>query len=552
MAADFAPLRLRPTISAHRTVRKATMGTVRLVFAVTSFALLVLAAQLFGNRTAYFPNVVVDVPGDLHITFLRNARPTIESCQLASLAIVNSVTATCPGCKLRLQACSVDSDGAFKRNLGENPLGMPSARIPDGVVVYASDNAETAMSSCRETERLANQVHGQRVNCYAPNTVRPVTSTAFTSAHLLLGAIAVGAALLVSLFAGFLIVRYQAVHGRWSHDGVKIGPQKFHAAPTPRIGGLCLMAALFVAQMLLPAGNDNVAELFGYLVLASLPAFAAGLTEDITKNVGVVVRFVVTMASATLGVIFLDAVLGRLDVAGFDRLLLWHPFAVAFTIFAVGGVTNALNIIDGYNGLAAGYSVIALFALAIVCALVGDAFLLWAVLTMAAALIGFLAWNYPKGKIFLGDSGAYLVGFWLAEISVLLVVRHSQISPWFPMLLMVYPVFETVFSMYRRKILRGSSPGHPDRLHMHQVIYMRLVRRFVGTSDATQITHRNSLVAPYIWAINVVVALLAVICRENTMLLVGFSAGFCVFYLRLYVTLVNWRAPAWLIRGHTR
>jgi UDP-N-acetylmuramyl pentapeptide phosphotransferase/UDP-N-acetylglucosamine-1-phosphate transferase len=65
-----------------------------------------------------------------------------------------------------------------------------------------------------------------------------------------------------------------------------------------------------------------------------------------------------------------------------------------------------------------------------------------------------LIWNYPRGKIFLGDGGAYLLGFWLAELSVLLVVRHPEVSPWFPMLLLVYPIFETLFSMYRSKVLQ--------------------------------------------------------------------------------------------------
>src|SRR4029077_20088982 len=105
-----------------------------------------------------------------------------------------------------------------------------------------------------------------------------------------------------------------------------------------------------------------------------------------------------------------------------------------------------------------------------------DGFLFTSALAMAGALLGFLFWNYPKGKIFLGDGGAYLLGFWLGELSVLLVMRHSEGSPWFPMLLLVYPIFETIFSMYRRKVVHGMSPGTPDNLHMHQVIYMGMTR----------------------------------------------------------------------------
>ncbi|HEY6722286.1 MAG TPA: glycosyltransferase, partial [Burkholderiales bacterium] len=264
---------------------------------------------------------------------------------------------------------------------------------------------------------------------------------------------------LASAFACHLIVRYEALHAHWSHDHVEAGPQKFHAQPTPRIGGFGLAVGLFISGAVLLAKEQFLSdEQFGYLLLASLPAFLGGITEDVTKNVGVLARLALTMLAAAFGVWLLGAVIPRLDVPGFDPLLKWMPFAIAFSIFAVGGVVNAINIIDGYNGLASGHAVIVLAAMAYVSARVGDGFLLTSALAMIGALLGFLFWNYPKGKIFLGDGGAYLLGFWLAELSVLIVARHPEVSPWFPMLLLVYPIFETLFSMYRRKVVLGLSP----------------------------------------------------------------------------------------------
>src|SRR6266571_4052936 len=270
--------------------------------------------------------------------------------------------------------------------------------------------------------------------------------------------------------------------------------------PTCRIGGLGVMAGLLVSGAALLATEQSASgEQFGYLLFASLPAFLGGITEDVTKNVSVLARLALTILAAACGAWLLGAVLPRLDVPGLDTLLKWTPFAIAFTIFAVGGVANAINIIDGYNGLAAGHAVIVLAALAYVSAQVGDSFLFTSALAMLGALLGFLIWNYPKGKIFLGDGGAYLLGFWLAEVSVLLVVRHPEVSPWFPMLLLIYPVFETLFSIYRRKVLQGNSPGQPDRLHLHQVIYARLTKASAGTSDSATITRQNSTVAPIGW-----------------------------------------------------
>jgi UDP-N-acetylmuramyl pentapeptide phosphotransferase/UDP-N-acetylglucosamine-1-phosphate transferase len=330
-------------------------------------------------------------------------------------------------------------------------------------------------------------------------------------------------------------VRYEALHANWSYDPVKIGPQKFHAAPTPRIGGLGVMAGLFVAGAALLAIEQGASgEQFGYLLFASLPAFLGGITEDVTKNVGVSVRLALTMLAAACGVWLLGAVIPRLDVPGFDSLLLWTPFAIAFTIFAVGGVANAINIIDGYNGLAGGHAVIVLAAMAFVSAQVGDSFLFTAALAMIGALLGFLVWNYPRGKIFLGDGGAYLLGFWMAELSVLLVARHPEVSPWFPMLLLVFPIWETLFSMYRRKIVLGLSPGQPDRSHMHQVIYTYLQKNTAGTDDPVQMTRRNSGVAPYCWLMSLCCAIPAIFFWRETSRLVIASLIFCAAYVLLY------------------
>jgi len=343
---------------------------------------------------------------------------------------------------------------------------------------------------------------------------------------------------LTSVFVGHLIVRYEALHARWSHDPARTGPQKFHSAPTPRVGSLGVMAGLFVSGAVLLAIEQSASsEQFGYLLLASLPAFLGGITEDVTKNAGVLTRLLLTMVAAAFSVWLLGAVIPRLDVPGFDTLLKWAPFAIAFTMFAVGGVANAINIIDGYNGLAAGHAVIVLAAMAWVSAMVGDDFLFTSALAMIGALLGFLAWNYPKGKIFLGDGGAYLLGFWLAELSVLLVARHREISPWFPMLLLVYPIFETLFSMYRRKVIQGQSPGQPDRLHMHQVIYMRLTRARSDVSDPASLTRFNSRVAPFGWLMTLCCAVPALLFWGETRWLVAASLLFCGVYVALYVWL---------------
>src|SRR5947208_8318099 len=121
----------------------------------------------------------------------------------------------------------------------------------------------------------------------------------------------------------------------------------------------------------------------------------------------------------------------------------------------------------------------------------------------------------------MGDGGAYLLGFWLAELSVLLVAQHPEVSPWFPMLLLVYPIFETLFSMYRRKFIQRQSPGQPDRMHMHQVIYLGLRRAQANASDPASLTRLNSRVAPFGWLMTLCCAVPALfLWRETAWLMI--------------------------------
>jgi len=502
------------------------------------FIAIVGAAYLLRGRV-YYPHVVVEAEQKVKLEFLQHGLQKGEDCQAAVATVAQAIRVSCPSCRIALQECSSELAPALETLLSEEPLALPSSRLPRGIVTYQSDDGALALAACREAERVSSSSPGASTICYAPNEKRLLlgpTAPRINVHQLALGFVVLLFTGVVSAFVGYLIVRYEAVHAHWSHDPAHAGPQKFHASPTPRIGGLAVMAGLFVSgAALLAFEQDAPGEQFGYLLLASLPAFLGGITEDVTKTVSVAARLMLTMLAAAIGVSLLGAVIPRLDVPGFDTLLRWSPFAIAFTAFAVGGVANSINIIDGYNGLAAGHAIIVLAAMAWVSALVGDTFLLASALAMVGALFGFLVWNYPKGKVFLGDGGAYLLGFWLGELSVLIVVRHPEVSPWFPMLLLVYPIFETVFSMYRRKVVEGLSPGQPDRRHMHQLIYEYLAKRAPAkTADPASMTRRNSSVAPVSWLITLCCAIPAVFLWKETPWLVSASLLFCAGYLSVY------------------
>lgn len=354
-------------------------------------------------------------------------------------------------------------------------------------------------------------------------------------------------AFVLSLVTTLLVVRFGYLHEHMTADHDIAGVQKFHASPVPRVGGLGLVVGLLGALGVRYVQNQEVGS-FGLLLLVSaMPAFGFGFVEDITKRIGVKVRLLATAVSAGLAGCLLGAWLSSLQILGIDDLMAHYPFfAIVVTCFAVAGVANAFNIIDGYNGLSGMVGVIILAGIAYVAFKLGDVEIMIAAFVMMGAILGFLVFNYPRGLIFLGDGGAYLIGFWVAELSVLLTARHDEVSKWFPLLLCAYPIFETLFTIYRRVVIHRAHPGMPDAAHLHQMIYKRVVRWAVGSSEPVDKVIRNSLTAPYLWVLASMAVIPAVLFWDNAWVLRGFAVLFAAFYVLLYRRLVQFRAPKWM------
>lgn len=519
------------------------------LFILASLLIIFSGFAIYLKPTTHFPHAVLTAPEDLQLTFLLNPVPSKESCEQTLETLANSLLTVCPACQIQKQQCLQALDSQQQNYLSIAPIPYPSTRLPYGVVIYSSLRPNIALAACRKNEQ--SMQHSSKVRCHAPNTLRiapdPVKPKGI---NLVLAAfwilVAAGAA---SWFICYLIIRYEHLHGHLSHDHDLSGPQKFHALPTPRIGGLALVGGLLGGAgvvLLLQSRITYIGDSFGYLLLAAIPAFFGGMLEDITKNVGVLQRLILTMISGAIGAWLLGGIIVQLDIPIIDTALQWLPFAVAFTVLAVGGVTNAINIIDGYNGLAGGFAVIALTAIVWVAVQMNDMLILVVGLSMIGALLGFLAWNWPKGKIFLGDGGAYLLGFILAELSVLLVARNPTVSPWFPLLLLAYPIFETLFSMYRRKWLHNTTPGHPDALHLHQLIFKRIIRGHIGDDNHQRITRNNSRVASYILPVATFGALFAALFWQDSSILMLATLMGCAIYVFFYRRIIQWRKQKWL------
>ena len=334
-------------------------------------------------------------------------------------------------------------------------------------------------------------------------------------------------------------------------------PQRFHTGHVPRLGGIAMMAActggwawIVGAERFLAVHNQIRLPFSMALSLwaVAIIAVAGGVAEDLTPRLTASWRLLFTVVAGAAATLQLGLSIPTLGIAWLQSLWAATPWpGLALAIFAVAGLPHAFNLIDGYNGLAGIVAMICSFALAYVALLNGDRQLAGVMIVLAGATAGFLVWNYPRGLIFAGDGGAYLWGVVIAVASVQLVQRYPQVSPWFPVLLLIYPVWETFFSIWR-KVMRGQSPGVADALHFHQLIYRRIVRDVFDDDEARRMLLRNNRTSPYLWGFTLLTVLPAVLFWGNTPVLMLFTALFVVSYVWAYVSIVRFKVPGWLRR----
>ncbi len=344
------------------------------------------------------------------------------------------------------------------------------------------------------------------------------------------------------------VVRLLRNRGLAALDHPDIGPQKFHGEPVARVGGVAIFASLGLVAVADRLMQPSVSDMLAVLLACGVPVLVAGLVEDLTKGVSPGVRLAAAAVSAALAVGFAGITVVRTDIWGLDWLVSYALGGALLAVFAVAGIANAINIIDGFNGLASMCVLLMLLAIAYVGMQVGDTLVVGLALAGAGAVLGFFVWNYPAGLIFLGDGGAYFLGFYVAELALLLLVRNPLVSPLFPLLATIYPVFETLFSMYRRRVVKGRPMAVPDGVHLHSLVYRRLLRWAIGRQDAAALTRRNALTAPYLWALSMLAIVPSVVFWDDSRVLGAFVMMFAVIYTVLYSRIIRFRAPRWLVQ----
>ena len=344
--------------------------------------------------------------------------------------------------------------------------------------------------------------------------------------------------LLTAFFSSFLstllIVHFKHLHQQFTSDNDLSGPQKFHTDLIPRIGGISIAVGILLAVMI--KGGDASFEANGILMfLCAIPTFAIGLAEDITKKISASSRLIITAFSALLAVFILNIQISSLDLDYIDFLFAIPMFGVVISIFAITGLANAYNIIDGFNGLSSMVGIISLLAISYVGFAVSDFTIVYLSLAMAATILGFFILNYPRGLIFLGDGGAYLIGFWIAIMSISLVTGHKEISPWFALLVNAYPTVETIFTIFRRKIIHGKNIGAPDGDHLHTLIYKKIISPCRDKDNQWHdFISENSKTSPFLWVLTILSTAPSLFFWKSSTLLALSFIGFIIIYIYTY------------------
>ena len=254
-----------------------------------------------------------------------------------------------------------------------------------------------------------------------------------------------------------------------------IGKQRIHEKEVPRMGGFIIFAFFFLYIFHNSFHSSDSASInFVFIACCSVPIFLIGFYEDICQDSTPTIRLLVMFVSVAITLFYSGFQLPAITFPVLGNLISNSIFIYPFYILSVVIFMNGVNMIDGSNGLMSFCALTQLIALIFLSSVVGDYFVAELCVLLACPLVIFIFFNYPFGKIFMGDLGAYLYGFYIALITIILFGRNPELPSWGAVLVLFYPLMEIFFSYYRKIFFEKTSPIHPDSFHIHLKMYRLL------------------------------------------------------------------------------
>ncbi|QJE31420.1 glycosyltransferase family 4 protein [Heyndrickxia coagulans] len=242
----------------------------------------------------------------------------------------------------------------------------------------------------------------------------------------------------------------------------KPNQRKVHMKVMPRLGGLAIYISFIAGVLLLQPDNPHSLP----ILLGSLIIVLTGIIDDI-RELSPRVKLMGQLAAAL--VVVLSGIHVEFINLPFGGQLEFGIFSIPLTILWIVGVTNAINLIDGLDGLAAGVSSIALLTISGMAIIMGDAYVTVLGLILMASTIAFLFYNFYPAKIFMGDTGALFLGYMISVLSLLGFKNVTFISLIIPALILGVPISDTFFAIIRR-LVHKQPLSAPDKLHLHHCL----------------------------------------------------------------------------------
>lgn len=255
-------------------------------------------------------------------------------------------------------------------------------------------------------------------------------------------------------------------------------PRKVHQAPMPRVGGIAIFLAFFLSMLIFVPKSAPI----NGLIIGAVIVFIAGLLDDVF-DLPAWVKLLAQILAASVAVYF--GIVVSFVTNPFDGLVNLGYFSIPITLLWIVGITNAINLIDGLDGLAAGVTAIAGCTMGIVTLLNGQTVAAVMAFILVASTIGFLPYNFYPARVFMGDCGSNLLGFVLGCLAILGLAKSAAIiSLFIPIVILVIPIFDTFFAIVRR-IYNKTPIFSPDKDHLHH--------RLMGMG----FSHQNSVLIIY-------------------------------------------------------
>ena len=297
--------------------------------------------------------------------------------------------------------------------------------------------------------------------------------------------------------------------------------QRVHKNEVSRLGGLFIYI-FFVSLVWLELIQQKI---FVNIIISALPLVLIALKEDVFHNTSPRSRLILMVISCFI-FFFLNPIdFPLIDFPFFGNLISLYPIGIIFFTFSLLVVMNGMNLIDGMNGLF-GYTALSqLVSVIFLSNYVNDFDVMIICIFLSLPLIIFILFNYPFGKIFAGDLGAYFYGFANSIMVIYFFGKNDNLLTWLAVIIVFYPSIELLFSFVRKKLIENKSPLMPDANHLHSLIFLK--------SSFKDIKHKNNKVIMFIFPL--VFCPLISLYLINSIILIFITLVFLIiFYISLY------------------